>query len=50
MNESWEFIEGYEGYYQVSSLGLVRSLTRNVKWRNSTTLKHGKLISQINTL
>lgn len=28
MKEIWKDIEGYEGYYQVSSLGRVKSLTR----------------------
>jgi len=27
-NEIWRDIEGYEGYYQVSNLGRVRSLDR----------------------
>lgn len=29
--EIWKDIQGYEGYYQVSNLGKVRSLTREVK-------------------
>lgn len=31
MNETWKDIEGYEGYYQVSTLSRVRSLNRTVK-------------------
>ncbi len=33
--EIWKDIEGYEGYYQVSNLGRVRSLTREVRCGNS---------------
>jgi RNA recognition motif-containing protein len=29
--EIWKDIEGYEGYYQVSNLGQIKSLTREVK-------------------
>lgn len=29
-HEEWRDVVGYEGYYQVSSLGRVRSLTRNI--------------------
>jgi len=29
--EEWRDIAGYEGYYQVSSLGRVRSLRRKVR-------------------
>ena len=32
-NEIWKDIEGYEGYYQVSNLGRVRSLDRMIGWR-----------------
>lgn len=32
--EEWRDVPGYEGYYQVSNLGQVRSLTRTVKGRN----------------
>jgi len=30
MKETWEFIRGYEGYYQISNLGNVRSVDRVV--------------------
>lgn len=30
MEEIWKDIEGYEGYYQISNLGNVKSLARNV--------------------
>ena len=35
MEEIWKDIEGYEGLYQVSNLGRVRSLTRNRRGRNN---------------
>lgn len=28
--EIWEDVEGYEGYYQVSNLGRVKSLARTI--------------------
>ena len=31
MEEEWKDIDGYEGYYQVSNFGRVRSLDRYVK-------------------
>lgn len=34
MNEEWRDIEGYEGLYQVSNLGRVRSLDRSVELRH----------------
>lgn len=36
VNEIWRDVPDYEGYYQVSNLGRVRSLSRIVKSRNST--------------
>ena len=35
MTEVWKDIEGYEGYYQVSNLGRVKSL----KWNKERILK-----------
>lgn len=37
MTEEWKAIEGYEGYYEVSSLGAVRSVPRTI--RNGKTGK-----------
>lgn len=39
MNEIWKDIEGYEGLYQVSNLGRVKSLERVVLRGNGRTLK-----------
>ena len=37
MEEVWKDIKGYEGLYQVSNLGRVRSLDREVKCRTSSS-------------
>lgn len=45
MDEVWKDIEGYEGYYQVSSLGRVRSLDRVVATSNGRTrISHGRIL------
>ncbi|MEN2467898.1 NUMOD4 domain-containing protein [Ornithinibacillus sp. JPR2-1] len=36
-DEVWKDIEGYEGYYQVSNLGRIRSLDRTVKQKEGFT-------------
>lgn len=36
--EIWKDIESYEGLYQVSNLGKVKSLERYVNWRNTKKL------------
>lgn len=43
-SEQWSDIAGYEGYYQVSNLGRVRSCDRYVKGRWGKTYIHGKLL------
>ena len=46
MIEEWRDIEGYEGYYQVSNYGQVRSLDR---WRRAGTggyIQKGQIIKQ----
>jgi hypothetical protein len=39
-DELWKDIKGYEGYYQISSLGRVRSLDRTVTYKNGKTAKY----------
>jgi len=39
-DELWKDIKGYEGYYQISSLGNVRSLDRVVTYNNGRTAKY----------
>lgn len=45
--EVWKNIPGFEGLYQASSLGRIRSLDMKVKYKNtsSTALKKGKILS-----
>ncbi len=40
MSEVWKPIKGYEGIYEVSSYGRVRSLTRSISLRN----RHGEYV------
>jgi len=42
--EIWKDIDNYNGYYQVSNLGRVRSLDRYIKNRNGYRLKKGQLL------
>lgn len=44
MEEIWKDIPGYEGYYQVSTFGNVRSLDRIVKGRWGKRLQHGSMM------
>ena len=37
MQEIWKDISGYEGYYQVSNLGNVKSMERIVERKNNET-------------
>ena len=39
MKEEWKDIKGYEGYYQVSNLGRVKSLDRFVPHKTSKNIK-----------
>lgn len=45
-DEEWKWVSGYEGYYQVSNLGNVKSVDRNILYSNGIKRKHkGKLLS-----
>jgi len=45
MKETWKDIKGYEGSYQVSNLGRVRSLDRIIHYNNNTKHLHkGKIL------
>lgn len=49
MEEIWKDVKGYEGLYQVSNLGRVRSLDRYVNCgikNNNRVIKKGKIIKQ----
>lgn len=46
-NETWKDIQGYEGLYQVSDLGRIRSLARIVNSKNgSKQTKKGRILVQ----
>ena len=44
MEEIWKDIEGYEGFYQVSNLGRVKSLHRLIKFSNGGTREYPEKI------
>lgn len=44
--EVWKSIKGYEGVYEVSSLGGIRSLTRYVEVGSYSRISYGKVIGQ----
>lgn len=45
MNEIWKDIIGYEGIYQISNTGRVRSLPRKTRYRNGRVVQHkGKIL------
>ena len=45
MNEIWKPIPGYEGYYEISTLGNVKSLDRYVRSKyNSIRFNPGKIL------
>ena len=46
--ETWKDIKGYEGLYQVSDAGNVRSCDHVVKNRSGMALKKGKILAQAN--
>lgn len=45
MEEVWKDIMGYEGLYQISNLGRVKSLDRVAKCRNGIRLVKGKILT-----
>lgn len=46
-NEVWKDIQEYEGFYQVSSLGRIRSLNRIVRNRLGFTMAKGKVLAGV---
>ena len=46
MKEIWKDIENFEGYYQVSNLGNVRSLDRIIEKKNHKQKVRGKIMKQ----
>lgn len=52
MNEIWKAIPGFEGYFEVSSLGNFRSMDRLVPYRSKGQMRKypGKLLKVENTI
>ena len=46
MKEVWKDIAGYEGYYQASNLGRIKSLGRTVKRGNHKLSNKGRILKQ----
>ena len=42
--EIWKDIPGYEGLYQVSNLGRVKTLSRYVKYKNTNRFRKGRIM------
>lgn len=49
LNEIWKDVAGWEGYYQVSNLGNVRSVDRWIPWNGTTKLLAGKPMVPVNS-
>ena len=47
MSEEWRDIKGYEGLYQVSNYGRVRSVSRIVTWKNNQLKTYKSRIMKI---
>lgn len=47
MDEIWKDIKGYEGYYQISNFGNIRSLDRWVKDNGTPVFKQGMLLNPV---
>lgn len=45
MKEIWKAIEGFEGYYEISNLGRLKSLDRVVKCRTRSKMIAGKIMN-----
>jgi hypothetical protein len=50
MTEQWNPVPGYEGFYEVSDLGEVRSLTRHVPYgKHGHTMYKGRVLKQFSS-
>lgn len=47
MQEDWKDINGFEGYYQISNFGRVKSVERVVKRKNGTIMKVSEKIRKL---
>lgn len=44
MGEIWKDVVGFENYYQVSSMGRIKSLDRKIQTKNSVRAYKGRLL------
>lgn len=44
MEEIWKPVVGYEGFYEVSNIGRVKSLNREEKWGEYVRARQGKIL------
>jgi hypothetical protein len=49
MKEIWKDIKNFEGYYQVSNLGRIRSITRKVSVVNGSRTTKGQILKPLKT-
>lgn len=47
VQEQWKPIAGYEGVYEVSNFGKVRSLDRTENWKHTTRYRKGRYLKQM---
>ncbi len=47
MEEIWKDIPNYEGWYQVSNMGRVRSVDRYVNAKNTVVLRKGRVLTPV---
>lgn len=47
MEEKWKDIINYEGYYQISNFGNIRSLDRKIRFNKGYSIKKGKMLNPI---
>lgn len=47
MEEKWKDIINYEGYYQISNFGNIRSLDRKIRFNKGYSIKKGKMLKPI---
>ena len=50
MEEIWKDIEGYEGLYQISTMGRVKSLRRNIILRQGITNGYERVVLSTNNI
>lgn len=49
MQEEWKNINGFEGYYQISNFGRVKSVERVVKRKDGTIMKVSEKLGNFST-